>query len=576
MNKDYMNELPVLSFLQDSSFYLKAGKRQAEEGNLISALAKIRKAYEMEPTSSENMIALAEILNRMQRFEESTRVLLMNGLPEKLPSEGVFGLASDYIGMEEFIPARLFLLLYLQSDPKGKYAASAADYLSLFADKDEFAWQLGLDEGENIELIAHIHLSKAMHFSYLDRECLEYLKSLEDQFPDSLWLQTEIALSEFFLNKSKEAEFRAFNILKKDKNYVRAKCLLSYIRINNNKKLEAIELLKTIDIPTEPDLEALGMLTSVLLETGLYEKAEACGETMLTFLPFDPLTIHQTAYAKYMLGKREEALDLYRSILAMDPHDTVASYYLNWVEAHYDPSEGEKGFITSYDVSYGEALDRFHKMGHLFDDGIDIAREKWLSDTHLQDMYWWAMCSPFIPSKQTVFYALTALGGNQAISLLKNFLLKTDQSDEDKQRAFSALQLLNVTEPVSLYFRGNWQFSVSSAPSTADLPKAYAKIKHRLQDLPFQTRFSKDISDMALRYFDFYIQSLQGVFPRLSMFQSDAMAAALVYIALQTQQRPDTRKDVASVFSVSDRRMDNAINRLMCYLSDDQNSGDDI
>lgn len=575
MNKDQTNDNSVLSFIQDSSFYLKTGRRKAEEGNLVSALAKIRKAYDLDPASHENIIALAEILNRMQRFEESARVLLKCGLPEELPSDGLFGLASNYIGMEEFIPARMFLLLYLQMYPNGKYADACRDYLALFANQEELAWQLGLEEGENIELIAHIHLSKAMHFSYLDRESLDYLKSLEERFPDSLWLQMEIALGEYFLNMPKEAEFRAFNILKKDKDYLRAKCLLAYIRLNNNKKLEAVDLLNTVGIPSEPDLEGLGMLTSVLLETGLYEKAEACSETLLSYLPYDPLTIHQTAYAKYMLGKQAEALEMYRSILKMDPHDTVASYYIRWITDHPQPKEGVKGFMTSYDVSYGEAIERFHRMGHLFDDGIDEARDKWASDVRYQDLYWWAMCSPFIPSKRTVFYALTALGGDAATDLLKNYLLKTDQPDDDKQRAFSSLQLLNGCEPVCVYFRGNWQFGVRAEARPEQIPKAYAKIRRKLTELPENTRFGSETCEMALRYFDFYLQSLQGEYPRLNMFQTDAMTAALVYIALQTQQRPETMEEVAREFSVSLRRMNNAIDRLMTYLSDDQNEGEE-
>lgn len=574
MNKEFFNDRTILSFSQDSSFYLKTGRRQAEEGNLVSALAKIRKAYDLDPQSQDNVIALAEILNRMQRFEESTRVLLLYGLPEDLPSDGLFGLASNYIGMEEFIPARMFLLMYLSLYPNGKYAATCKDYLSLFADQAELSWQLGLDEGENVELIAHIHFSKAMHFSFLDQESLDYLKSIEKRFPDSLWLQMEIALGEYFLNMPKEAEFRAVNILKKDKDYLRAKCLLGYIRLNNKKKLEAVDVLNKIPIPDEPDLEGLGMLTSVLLEAELYEKAEECSEIMLSYLPYDSLAIHQTAYAKYMLNKESEALELYRSILEMDPHDTVASYYIHWITEHPVPLDGVKGFMVSYDVSYGEAIERFHRMGHLFDDGIDAAKEKWESDARLRDIYWWAMCSPFIPSKKTVFYALTALGGEYSVSLLKNYLLKTDQADDDKQRAFSSLQLLSVTHPVSLYFRGNWQFGISSAIETEQLPKAYAKIKRKLINLPQETCYDAETSDMALHYFDFFIQSLQGDFPRLNMFQTDAMSAAFVYIALQTQQRSESMEKVANEFNVSSRRMDNAINRVMTYLSDDQNDGE--
>lgn len=575
MDNEINNDRSILSFMQDSGFYLRTGRRKAAEGNLISALNSIRKAYEIDPTSIDNVVSFAELLNRMQRYEESARVLLLYAAPDSLPADGLFGLASDFLGMEEFIPAKQCFLLYLNKYPKGQYAGTCSDYLSLFADKDEFAWQLGLDEGDDIELITHIHLSKAMHFSYLDQECLNYLKSIEGRFPDSLWLQMEIALAEFFSNMQKEAEYRAINILKKDNEYVRAKCLLSYIRLNNNKKLEAIEILNSIRIPAEPDLEALGMLSSVLLEIGLYEKAENCTDILLSYLPYDPLTIHQAAYAKFMLGKTDKALDMYRSIIEMDPHDTVANYYIHWISSHSDPSEAVKGFITSYDVSYGEAIQRFHLLGKLFDSGIEKAKDKWASDQQIRDLYNWSLNSPFIQNKKTVFYALTALGGAYSEYLVRNFLLKNDQADDEKQRAFTALQLMGFHEPVSIYYRGGWKFTVCSAPTPEVIPNAYLKIRHRLEDLTNDDFCSQDTVDIALHYFDFFIQSLHGSYPRLNMFQREAMIAAFVYISLETQQRGKSPESVAAHFKVSMKRMQNAIDRLLFYLSDDQSDSED-
>lgn len=575
MNKDLSENDSVLSFSQDSAFYLRSGKKQAEEGNLISALGKIRKAHEIEPNNIENIVSLAEILNRMQRYEESARVLLMNNSPESLSSDGLFGLVSNFLGMEEFLPAKVCLLLYLKRYPNDRYANTCRDYLALFADTEEFAWQLGLEEGESIELITDIHLSKAMHFSYLDKESLHFLYSLEERFPDSLWLQMEIALGEYSLNMQKEAEFRSINILKKNKDYLRAKCLQSYIRLNNNKKYEAIEILDDIRIPDEPDLEGLGMLSSVLLEAGLYEKAENCAETLLSYLPYDSLALHQSAFAKYMLGRREEALELYRSISIMDSHDTVAGYYIDWIAAHPDPRDGVKGFFTSYDVSYGEAIQRFNMLGHLFDNGVDEAIKKWENDQRLQDLFKWALSTPFLQSKKSVFCSLTALGGKKCVDMLRDYLLKLDQPDEDKQRAVTSLHLLGVSGPFSVYFRGNWQFNVDTRPLPDDVPYIYRKLKEKLLHLPENTRYKKDTAEIALRYYDFYIQSLQGRYPRLNIFQADAMVAALVYIALETQQRAESCETVAGEFSVSLRRMNNAVDRLMAHLTDDQNDGED-
>ena len=46
-----------------------------------------------------------------------------------------------------------------------------------------------------------------------------------------------------------------------------------------------------------------------------YARAEECGECLYKLLPYDPLTLHELGYTKYMLGKAKEAADLYRRIL---------------------------------------------------------------------------------------------------------------------------------------------------------------------------------------------------------------------------------------------------------------------
>ena len=176
----------ILSFDQGAGFYLRTGRRQAEAGNLIRAMSHLRLAHEKDPDNPEITIALAEIMNRMQRFEESIAVLMGLGRLETLPPDGLFGMASNFIAMEEFGPARMCLEYYLKADPEGAYAADAADYLDMMDETPEMNWQLGLDEGEDLDLIAHIHYAKTLHVSGRDREALRHLLDLEERYPRSL------------------------------------------------------------------------------------------------------------------------------------------------------------------------------------------------------------------------------------------------------------------------------------------------------------------------------------------------------------------------------------------------------
>ena len=117
----------ILSFDQGAGFYLRTGRRQAEAGNLVRALAHLRTAHEKDREDAQITIALAE------------------GRLEELPPDGLFGLASNFIALEEFGPARICLEYYLHAAPEGVYAADAEDYLDLMDDEPEMDWQLGLD-----------------------------------------------------------------------------------------------------------------------------------------------------------------------------------------------------------------------------------------------------------------------------------------------------------------------------------------------------------------------------------------------------------------------------------------------
>lgn len=558
---------PIVPFRQNADFYARSGRRCAEEGDLVSALGRLRRAYDLDPRNPATVVSLAEILNRMQRYEESLTVLFSYGTPEELPEEGLYGAVSDFFGLEEFISAHQCLSLYLEKYPNGRYARSCLESLSVLTDKEEMEWQLGLAEGEDMELIEHVHLSKAMHFSGYDEECLGYLLSLTEQYPDSLWLQMEIALAEYTLGDDIACEQRIINILKKDRFYTRARCMLAYMRLNANKKLEAIEMLEAVPVPDAADFDGLGALSAILLETGMYEKAEICCERFRSSLPYDFLVMHQTAYAKYMLGKADEAAALYRTALAMNPHDTVAKYYLAWMEKHPDPKDGGKGFMTSYDVSYGEALKRFKRIGSLLDDRLKNHKEN-ADDGELLDLIAWGLASPMFRNKKPLFYALSALPGERPKLLLRNYLLSLDQPDTEKQRAFSIYRQLEKTGTVNMYYRGTWRYAVTPAGGDG-WPGSYKKLAGTLAALPKTHSLSEEISQTALGVFGKYVESQQGNLPRLDPFKRDAMAAALVFIAGRLTGEETDFETVRGMFGVTKRRMENALEKLINAIGED-------
>jgi tetratricopeptide (TPR) repeat protein len=557
----------ILSFDQGAGFYLRTGRRQAEAGNLIRALSHLRMAYEKDPDNGEITIALAEILNRMQRFEESIAVLMSMGRLETLPPDGIFGMASNFIAMEEFGPARMCLECYLHSDPNGAYAADAADYLELMNDTPEMNWQLGLDEGEDMDLIAHIHYAKTLHVSGRDREALRHLQDLEERYPKSLWLQMEIALSEYCIEEYEACEQRLFNILKEDRSYVRAKCLLALLRRGEGKKREAQEMLRSVSIPVDGTTEELGNLNVMLLEVGDYGRAEECGECLYKLLPYDPLTLHELGYAKYMLGKADEAADLYRRIVEMDAHDTVAAWYLAAAQAEPDPQKGGKGWTIQYDVPYRVAVERLRKMGKAFEKGPEFLKKRWTEDPAFRDTVAWALCSPLAPDKHGIITILAVVADQEAQRMLREYLLRSDQPDEDKQLAFGALHTYDGAEPHAMFYNGLWQFGeVIHATLPANLPQAYLKVFQRLARCAEQIACPERTVELAQRAFYYFVLAQKGVYRRISPTQEDAFTAAFVCMAIRFLEQQISEEALCEAYDITVRRLNNALKIIFTTL----------
>ena len=557
----------ILSFDQGAGFYLRTGRRQAEAGNLVRALSHLRLAHEKDPDNPEITIALAEILNRMQRFEESITVLMSLGRLEALPPDGLFGMASNFIAMEEFGPARMCLEHYLHRDPDGAYAADAADYLDLMNDTPEMNWQLGLDEGEDMELIAHIHYAKTLHVSGRDREALRHLQNLEERYPKSLWLQMEIALSEYCLEEYEACEQRLFNILKEDRSYVRAKCLLALLRRGEGKMREAQEMLRSIPIPVDGTTEELGNLNVMLLEVEDYARAEECGECLYKLLPYDPLTLHELGYTKYMLGKADEAADLYRRIVEMDIHDTVGAWYLAAVQAEPDPKKGGKGWTIQYDVPYRVAVERLRKMGYAFEKGPESVKKRWEEDPAFRDMVSWALGSPLAPDKHGILTILAVAGDRTAERILREYLLRSDQSDEDKQLAFGALHTYDGAEPHAMFYNGLWQFGeVIHATLPADLPRAYLKVFQRLARCAEEIACPDRTAELAQRAFYYFVLAQKGLYRRISPTQEDAFTAAFVCMAIRFQEQQISEVELCEAYDITARRLNNALKIIFTTL----------
>ena len=569
----------IVPFRQNAEFYYQRGNRYlSEPEDLSKAEQYLRKAYEAEPQREEYVLAFAETLHRMHRFEESLCVLLTSLCQFETPStELVFGIASVFMGLEEFRAASHCLRICLDRDPNGPYSDRALDMLELIEDEPELEAQIGLIGNEDISLLDTIHRAKSMYISRNNDAGLNLLLSVADRYPDSEMLDMEIAMMQFSLREYDEAKKRLFNLFKRNSKSVRGNALMTLIYHVQNQDREAKEQSKKILIDNECSPEELGYAAPILIEIGEYERAEAALELLRDSLPFDTEMLHQLAFCYYVRGRKREAELIYDDLVQRNENDSVAAYYKKHIREDSDV-DFRRSWTVNYDVPIREAVVRQRRIRDVATAGKDAIRQAWTNDREFRQILLWALISPLSPSQRGAAKMLSLLENAEAERALRAFLIRFDQSDEDKQFVFGLLLGTEAKPPFALYYQGEWQYGTARPMVIPNkLPVSYDSILESInsfkETLHRNIRYSdlavpEQLTEISSRIFFFYLSCFKdGKYPTVSRPQEDAFAAAFIVMGLGALNDNSLKPEaVLDVFAVTPRRLENALKRILMTM----------
>ena len=569
----------ILPFRQDASFYCRCAERYLDEDNLGSAAQYARKAYEMEPDNIEYAVTLAEVLNRMRRYEESAQVLLLLHPFEQLPSDALFGLASDFMGLEEFTAAQQCAEFCLNADGDPEYADRAEDLLDLLDDREELEIQIGLEEGEDCKLLEGVRVAKSMAISGRMDDAIKMLQGMKEQYPASDILDMELAVALFTVKSYVEAEQVLFGIFKRNSRHIRAHLLLAVLYRAENKHGEAQEELNRTVIDPDASPEELGYAGAVFTEFQEIDRAIDALERLREFLPYDKDMLHQLGYCYLKKGDRVRAEQAYRTLRESDESDTVAAYYEEAIRTE-PPEAFLKSWSLHYEVPTAEYLKRKDRLQTVAKAGESAIKQVWEKDASFRGLMQWALFSVIVPFRRIIVKMLTLIGDAEAERLLRRFLMSYAHADDDKQFVFGALISMNAEPPFALYIGGTWQYgSVTPLTAPEKMPRSYGELLRSIQHAGEYAKMAGDpplsehLCGVAERVFLLYMHSIEGRYPKLTPEQGDAMAAAFVIMAIGSEeQKTATPEQVCKWYQVSRRRLENALQRIFRQLKDDKDS----
>ena len=549
---------------------MKRGAKELEKNDLLAAIAKYREAYDRAPEDPEISIALAEILSQMQRFEESNRVLhLLDAALDETPPECHFGLACNYFGLQDYDSAADSLEEYLEAEPDGLFAADAEDFLDLIEDDEAMFEATGLKTDDDYEDNAVCRFARSLLSSGDIQYSVEELEHRIGQKPDSVKVREQLTIAYFCANRAEDAKTTAQQLLGELPGNVIANSTLALMDMENGDRASAQRRLNALPDLRMLDPEELHSVAVLQLDLEKYEDAEKTLAILLQMMPYDENVLHKTGYARFLRGDASGAKTCYQKLLRIDPHDTVAKYYLNQCKhAENTQKSNSARWIIPYQVPFGEAFRRLNHINRMLAQPHEELYHTWTEDTGFRDLLIWATTLTDTRVKKSMLSLVFTFGDQYSERILRDFLLRTDQPDELKRAVFGMLKHLGAKEPYQAYLNGRW---ISGRVSLLDLdfkmPPSYESVMQLLMQYMLGN-CREECATEAANIFRRYVKSLKQKFPRISTEQEISFAAALEYLGRKNCGETVTEEEIGEIYRVTKPRLRNAILKLQPFIGE--------
>ncbi len=555
----------VLSFEQKGEFFYKRGLDKLDDNDLPNALSNYRMALERDPENEEIRLAAAEVLTEMERFDESNRILFRLMENEQPDAECFFGLGCNFAGLNDLDHAKDALERYAELEPEGEFIYDAYDMLDAIDDAEYDGSEDGLvelnrkDEALDLaedgrELIEQEHYSEA-------EEKLRRALALD---PELDWARNNLTLVYFCRQEYKRAVGEANKVLERDANNMQALCNLAMIQSAMHDTRAANSTADRFIGSESDDPDDANRMALVLMDLGRFADAYPVMLEQKDRFPYDEGTLHRFAMCAYETDRFDKALACYDTLLKINSRDTVARYYRGVCRAAEVTGSAspaaKKKYMLNYQVPFDEMLARINRLNEL------VAKPKaeldaiWQAPGELTSLVCWGFSLPDDGIKRALISLVSSFADSRSEDILRDFILRRDQSDALKHEAFAMLAAQGAKEPYIAYLSGSLVESRVSRDSEG-VSKPYRDALITCLST-MNGRRSDKAAGHAVLIWEKLIRAGQSPLPRITRAQSNAMAAALEYLACRESGEKASKSDICAKYGVSALRFKNALARL--------------
>jgi len=557
----------VIPFERDGDFFLRRGSERLERNDLLEAISNYHQAYRRDPGNVEIQLAIAEVLTEMHRYEESNRMLFPLLSMEESPAECFFGIACNFLGLQEFSHAHDSLESYLALDPDGEYVADALDMLDVIEDEHMLYSMPGVQQPEERDALGACARGRQLLENGRMEEAVRLLQDAAKKQPEFLFIRSNLALAYFCRKDFKRAMECIRQVLAEAPDDVQAHCnMLLFLHAARDEAGIEKELAFLKASATE-DPQDWNRMAVVFMEIGHMQDALPVLKKLQTAFPYDEGTLHRMGVCRYHLGQYRQAQLCYDRLLKIDPQDTIAAYYRRVCRKAADGRAESVDWLYHYQVPYLEVLRRVRLINEASRQPREQLRERWQKDDAFRTLMIWSLRLPEPAAKRAVLSMIAGFGDREAERVLRHFQLDQFQPDSIKQDVFAMLKHLSAQEPYIAYIDGRLvqsRVSVRSIAKDKNISAPYQRALELALEHMQKLRPAGCVVEAA-EVFARYIKNA-GEPPEMREQQVYAFAAALEYIACRNQGEEVTKAQLAAEYEVSLVRLNNAVSKVLRAL----------
>ncbi len=441
----------VLSFRQPAEFYIKKAEKHLEQGKFLEALQLYRKLIGMEPDNAQYLLYIAQIYSEIGLYEESNDIVHKIMRQGDAPSECLFALGCNYLGLNRHEIADSYFYEYLKRDPEGEFADDIDEIWDVYYDepgeepfillKDESAEQ-SAKKGK--ELLDKCEYKKA----------ILYLEKAIEQSPGLVHAANNLALCYYFEGSYDAAISTSLKALEQNPGNIHAHCNLSmiYYKTCDPKLSDHLKAIENIKVSEPQDMHKIALM---YCEINYHEKAYKWFQDLLSFQPYDIRILHFCGLAAYNYGLYSKAHECFMKILLIDPSNNIALYYKKIIQIAKNTGAG-KTLDYVYQVPFDEIKRRMKYLRETLKESDINLKDKWENDEHFVSLLLWGLKYGDDYIKRISLEIISVFSDERAEELFRDFIIKSSESDELKNEVFLYLNNMGAKEPYIAFVKGEF------------------------------------------------------------------------------------------------------------------------